>query len=113
MENKVTMELNDYIDMIDKINSYKRIIENMDFNYDSMCAYIKEEIGESNKYHIENVIKDKLNLDERLNKKLKNYHYGNIANDFIKTGITFELVEKLTDSVIIEHLLDKENKQWK
>lgn len=42
--------------------------------------------------------------------KLKNYHYENLFNEFIKVGITFDLIEKLTDEIIIEYSLNKENK---
>lgn len=111
--NKVVLELNEYIKMLNEINDYKKQTENISFNYDTMCNYIKEEITERSKYHIDNVIKEKLNLDERFNKKLKNYNYENIANEFIKVGITFDLVEKLTDSIIRERLLDKVDKDNK
>lgn len=102
--NKVVLELRDYINMLDEIKEYKKHAENVDFNYNSICDYIKEEISERNEYHIKNAISDKVNLEESLNKKLKNYHYEHIANEFIKTGITFDLVEKLTNSVIKDYL---------
>ena len=109
-ENKVVLKLEDYIKMLDEIKEYKKVAENVSYNYDRMCNYLKEQVSSNENYHIENVIKDKLNLDEPLNIKLKNYHYENLANEFIKVGITFDLIEKLVDSVIREYQMKKENK---
>lgn len=101
-ENKVILKLEDYIKMLDKIKECENQVKNINCNYDRMCNYLKEEVSSNGNYHIKNVISDKLNLDETLNMKLKNYHYENLANEFIKSGITLDLVEKLTDEIIKE-----------
>lgn len=109
-ENKVVLKLEDYIKMLDEIKEYKKVAENVSYNYDRMCNYLKEQVSSNENYHITNVIRDKLNLDEPLNVKLKNYHYENLTNEFIKVGITFDLIEKLVDSVIREYQIKKEEK---
>lgn len=108
-ENKVVLKLEDYIKMLDRIKECENQDKSISYNYSAMCNYLKEEVSSSNNYyHIENVVKDKLNLDEALNKKLRNYHYEQLANEFIKVGITFDLIEKLVDSVIREYQMNKE-----
>lgn len=108
-ENKVVLKLEDYIKMLDEIKEYKKQAENMNNNYYSMCNYLKEQVSSSNKYHLKNTISDKLKVEDTLNIKLKNYHYENLFNEFIKVGITFDLIEKLTDEIIIEYSLNKGN----
>ena len=107
-ENKVVLKLEDYIKMLDEIKEYKKQAENLNNNFDSMCNYLKEQVSSSNAYHLKNVIDDKLKVEDTLNMKLKNYHYENLFNEFIKVGITFDLIEKLTDNIIIEYQLNKE-----
>lgn len=109
-ENKVVLKLEDYIEMLNKIKESENQAKNISSNYDEMCNYLKEEISENERYNLENVIKDKLNLDESLNIKLKNYHYSELTNNFIKVGISFDLIEKLTDSIIREYQMKKEEK---
>lgn len=110
-ENKVVLKLEDYIKMLDEIKEYKRIAENVSSNYDKMCNYLKEEVISHNEYDIRNVIKDNVNLNDTLNVKLKNYHYNNLANELIKTGISFDLVEKIIDNIIIERNIDKQKEE--
>lgn len=109
-ENKVVLKLEDYIKMLDEIKEYKKQVENLNNNFDSMCNYLKEQVSSSNDYHLKNVISDKLKVEDTLNIKLKNYHYENVFNEFIKVGITFDLIEKLVDDIIIRYSLDKEKK---
>lgn len=109
-ENKVVLKLEDYIKMLDEIKEYKKQVKNINYNFDSMCNYLKEQVSSNNDYHLKNVISDKVKVEDTLNIKLKNYHYENVFNEFIKVGITFDLIEKLTDDIIIEYSLDKENK---
>lgn len=109
-ENKVVLKLEDYIKMLDEIKEYKKQVENLNNNFDSMCNYLKEQVSSSNDYHLKNVISDKLKVEDTLNIKLKNYHYENVFNEFIKVGITFDLIEKLVDDIIIRYSLDRENK---
>ena len=108
-ENKVVLKLEDYIKMLDKIKECENQVKNISCNYDRMCNYLKEELSSNNDYYIKNIISDKLNLDEPLNIKLKNYHYEKLANEFIKVGITFDLIEKIVDSIIREYQMKKEN----
>lgn len=108
-ENKVVLKLEDYIKMLDDLKEYKRIAENISTNYDRMCNYLKEEVIANSNYDITNVIKEKVKIEDSLNIKLKNYHYNNLANEFIKVGITFDLIEKLVDSIIIEKKLVKKD----
>lgn len=110
-ENKVVLKLEDYIKMLDEIKEYKKQAKNLNCNYDSMCNYLKEQVSSNNNYHLKNAIIDKVKVEDTLNIKLKNYHYENLFNEFIKVGITFDLIEKLTDGIIIEYSLDKENKE--
>lgn len=110
-ENKVVLKLEDYIKMLDKIKEYENQAKNINSNYDRMCNYLKEEVSSSGNYHIRNVISDKLNLDETLNMKLKNYHYEQLASEFIKVGITYDLIEKLVDGVIREYQMKKEEEE--
>lgn len=107
-ENKVVLKLEDYIKMLDEIKEYKKQVENMNNNYYSMCNYLKEQVISNNDYHLKNTISDKLKVEDTLNMKLKNYHYENLFNEFIKVGITFDLIEKLTDEIITEYSLNKE-----
>lgn len=109
-ENKVVLKLDDYIKMLDEIKEYKKIAENVSSNYDKMCNYLKEQVIANNDYDIRNVITDKVKIDDTLNVKLKNYHYNNLVNEFIKVGISFDLIEKLVDSILREKQLVKENK---
>lgn len=109
-ENKVVLKLDDYIKMLDEIKEYKKIAENVSGNYDKMCNYLKEQVIANNDYDIRNVITDKVKIDDTLNVKLKNYHYNNLVNEFIKVGISFDLIEKLVDSILREKQLVKENK---
>jgi len=102
-ENKVVLDLESYIDMLNDIREYKRQAENISFNYDKMCNYLKEQVSSNNNYHIEGIITDKLSIKNTINMKLKNYHYESLFNELIKTGITFDLIEKIVDSMIIEH----------
>ena len=110
MDNQVVLKLEDYIKMLDEIKEYKRQVESINTNYDRMCNYLKEKVKDSQDYHLKNIISDKLKIDDSLNIKLKNYHYENLFNEFIKTGITFDLIEKLVDGIIIDYQLEKENK---
>lgn len=108
-ENKVVLKLEDYIKMLDRIKECENQDKSICFNYSAMCDYLREEVSSNNDYHIKNVISDKLNLDETLNMKLKNYHYEQLANEFIKVGITFDLIEQLVDSIIRKYQMKKEN----
>lgn len=107
-ENKVVLKLEDYIKMLDEIKEYKRVAENVSSNYDKMCNCLKERVVENNDYDIRNVITDKVKIDDTLNVKLQNYHYNNLVNEFIKVGITFDLIEKIVDSIIVDRQLVKE-----
>lgn len=103
-ENKVVLKLEDYIEMLDSIKETKLKLENKNVNFDIMCSNLKENVKSNSNYHLRQILSDnEINLDDTLNIKLKNYHYENIANEFIKIGITFDLVEKLTDEVIKEY----------
>lgn len=110
-ENKVVLKLEDYIKMLDEIKECKRHLENLNYNYDRMCNYLKEQVTSSDNYHLKNLISDNVKVEDTLNVKLKNYHYENLFNSFIKVGITFDLIEKLIDDLITEYSLDKENKE--
>ena len=110
MDNQVVLKLEDYIKMLDEIKEYKRQVESINTNYDRICNYLKEKVKGNQDYHLKNIISDKLKIDDSLNIKLKNYHYENLFNEFFKTGITFDLIEKLVDGIIIEYQLEKENK---
>lgn len=108
-ENKVVLKLEEYIRLLDELKENKIRLESKSVNYDVMCNNLKEEVKSSENYNIRQILNEnEINLDNTLNIKLKNYHYENIANHFIKIGITFDLVEKLTDEVIKEY---KENKE--
>lgn len=103
-ENKVVLKLEEYIRLLDELKENKLRLENQNVNYDIMCSNLKEEVKRSENYHIKQILSEnKINLDNTLNIKLKNYNYESIANCFIKIGITFDLVEKLTDEVIKEY----------
>lgn len=103
-ENKVVLKLEEYIRLLDEFKENKIKLENKSVNYDIMCRNLKEQVKSSENYHIKEILSEnKINLNNTLNIKLKNYHYENIANDFIKIGITFDLVEKLTDEIIKEY----------
>ena len=102
-DNKVVLKLEEYINLLDELKDTKIRLESKSVNYDVMCNNLKEEVKSSENYHIREILKEnKINLNNTLNIKLKNYYYENIANYFIKVGITFDLVEKLTDEVIKE-----------
>lgn len=103
-ENKVVLKLEEYIRLLDELKENKLRLESQNVNYDIMCSNLKEEVKSSENYSIKQFLSgNEINLDNNLNIKLKNYYYENIANAFIKIGITFDLVEKLTDEVIKEY----------
>ena len=113
-ENKVILDLETYINMLDEIKELKRKANNYEVNYETMCKYLKENVKNSEDYHFRQIVLEKdFDLKSTLNQKLKNYHYETIANDFIKVGITFDLIEKLTDEVIKEYKEKKESESEK
>lgn len=110
-ENKVILKLEEYIKLLDKLKETEIKLNNQNVNYEIMCLYLKEQVKNDEEYHIKNIVNEKdFNIKDILTKKLKNYHYENIANDFIKVGITFDLIEKLVDEIIEEYKNRKEEK---
>lgn len=113
--NRVVLDLETYINMLDVIKESKQKANNYEVNYETMCKYLKEIVRNGEDYHLRQIVLEKdFNLESTLNQKLKNYHYETIANQFIKVGITFDLVEKLTDELIKEYIkLKKESESEK
>ena len=103
-ENKVVMKLQEYIELIKELDSLKKKLEDKDKNYIGMINYIKNEIKDSENYHIINFEK---NIDEKFVNKINDYHYKNILDEFIAKGITFDTALQLTDELIIEYRLEK------
>lgn len=114
-ENKVILDLETYINMLDEIKELKQKVNNYEVNYETMCKYLKEKVKNSEDYHFRQLVLEKdFDLKSTLNQKLKNYRYETIANEFIKVGITFDLIEKLTDELIKEYIeLKKESESEK
>lgn len=100
-ENKVVLKLGEYIDLIKENESLKHKLENKERNYTVLCKYAKAEVRSTASYHLRILGKD-FNLEDIFIDKLQDYHYKNIADEFIKIGITYDLIEKLTDELVKE-----------
>ena len=100
-ENKVVLKLEEYINLIKENETLKIALDNKENNYISLCKYVKEEVKSSARYHLENLEKD-FDLGDKLISKLKDYNYKSIVDYFIKVGITYDLIEQLTDELIKE-----------
>lgn len=100
-ENKVVLKLEEYINLIKENEALKIALENKENNYIALCKYAKEQVKSSANYHLRNLEKD-FDLGNKLISKLKDYNYKNIVDDFIITGIGYDLIEQLTDELIIE-----------
>lgn len=99
-ENKVILKLQEYIDLIKKVDNLKYKLEEKDKNYLGMINYIRSEVKEEESYSIKN-------FDGNLNEfrdKIMNYHYRGILNNFLEKGITFDLATQLTDDIIKAYL---------
>lgn len=100
-ENKVILKLDEYIKLIRENEILKEKLEHKENNYIAFLQYAKQIAKDGADYHLKNIEKN-FNLEDILVKKLNNYHYKNIADEFIKMGITYDLIEQLTDELLKE-----------
>lgn len=108
MNNIVSITLDDYNNLIkekyeneSKIKILEERLDNININFDHYAKYIRENMESDNKYHIDHIKNDSdFSLADSLNKKLKNYHYENIFNQYVKVGVTFDEIEKNIDTII-------------
>lgn len=100
-ENKVTLKLQEYIDLIKKVENLKHKLEEKDRNYLGMINYIKNVVKSEENYSIKNFDG---NLENSIGDKIANYYYKEILNNFLEKGTTFDLAIQLTDDTIKAYL---------
>lgn len=100
-ENKVILKLQEYIDLIKKVDNLKYRLEEKDKNYLGMIDYIKSVVKSEEDYSIRNFDG---NLENSIASKVTNYYYKEILNSFLEKGITFDLAIQLTDDIIKANL---------
>lgn len=104
-KNRVVLKLVEYMNLIKEIEKLKVKANDIDYNFNQLIRYIKDNIGNNENYHLKNIIQDKdFNVENSITKKLNNYHYRELFDMVCKYGITIDLVQQIIDEMINEYV---------